>query len=455
MADDSAQANPLARLRRALGGQGIGAVLVRGASGSAGVHALGAALALLAQLALARLLGVSQYGYYAYALTWAIILSQVARLGFQNSLIRFAASYRVQADWAGLRGLALRSAQLVLGAAALAGVGIALVSTALAGRMPPGQYQTLLLAAVVVVPLTLLGVSEGLLRGYRQPVRALLPFRALIHGGTLLLVLAAAATTGLASAVSAMALTLGGVALSLALAASWMYRALAPEVAGTRAEYRTAYWVRASLPVMLMTGMSMLTKHTDVAMLGILTGTDAAGLYFPVARMSELAAFGLLSANAIAAPMISELHTAGQRERLQRLLTLAAIGTSALTLVALLAFWLLGEWVLGLFGPAFPAAYPALMVLLAGQVVNALCGPVGLVMTMTGHQDRASLVLVCGALLNVALNAALIPPFGLMGAAAASAITMAFWNLWMLMEVLRRHDGLNPSLFARWPSLRF
>lgn len=452
MADEAAPGSLSVRLRRLLGGEGVGAVLVRGASRGAGAHVLGAGLALLAQLVVARLLGVSQYGYYVYALTWAMILAQICRLGFQNSLIRFTASYRTTADWAGLRGLVLRSGQLTLGAGALAGLGIAGATWLLAPRMAAAQVETFLLAAVVVVPLTLLGVSQGILQGYRRPFRALLPFRTLVHGGTLVLALAAAATVGLHTAPAAMALTLAATAASLAVAAYWVRQALAPDVRGTRADYRTRYWVRASLPLMLMAGMQVLMKQTDTAMLGAITGTDAAALYYPVARMSELAALGLLSANAIVAPMISELHTSGDRRRLQRLLTLAAIGTSGITVAATLAFWLLGEWLLGLFGPAFPAAYPGLLVLLAGQVVNALCGPVGFLMTMTGHQDRASLVLVGGALLNVALNAVLIPMYGLMGAATATAISVVFWNLWMLLEVVRRHR-LNPSVFARWPRL--
>jgi O-antigen/teichoic acid export membrane protein len=450
---DAAPASLVSRLRSKLAGQGVGAVLVRGATGSAGAHATGALLALGAQLVLARLLGVSQYGYYVYAFTWVTILAQICRLGFQTGLIRFTASYRTSADWAGLRGLVVRSSQLVVGAAALAALGLVLVVLALAERLPTDQVQAFALAAVALVPLTFLGVTQGILQGYRKPARALLPFRTFVHGGTLMLALLAAVTTGLSTAPGAMALTLVATVGSTAIAVYWVYQATGGDLSGVPADYRTRYWVRASLPLLLLAGMQVLMKQTDTAMLGAIVGTDAAGLYFPVARMSELAAFGLLSANAIVAPLISELHTSGDRARLQRLLTLAAMGTSAVTVAAALGFWLLGEWVLGLFGAAFVQAYPALMILLAGQVVNALCGPVGFLMTMTGHQDRAAVVLVGGALLNVALNATLIPLYGLVGAATATAISVAFWNLWMLVEVVRRHR-LNPSVFARWPRVR-
>ena len=443
----------LTGLRGRIAGEGVGAVLVRGATGSAGAHVLGALLALLAQLVLARLLGVTQYGYYVYAFTWVMILAQLCRLGFHNSLIRFTAAYRTTADAASLRGIALRAFQFALVAALLSAVTMAVITGALAERMPADQMLAFLFAAALLIPLTLLGITQGLLQGYRRPARAMLPFRAFVQGGTLVLALAAAATTGLSTAPAAMALTLVAAIAALAVASLWVAGALAPDVRNVAPEFQTAYWVRASLPLLLMAGMRVLMQQTDTAMLGILASTDAAGLYFPVARMSELAAIGLASVNAIVAPMISELHTSGDRSRMQRLLTLAAIGTSAVTVAAAVAFWLAGEWVLGWFGTSFVAAYPALMTLLVGQMVNALCGPVGFLLMMTGHQDRASVVLVGGAVLNVVLNAILIPPLGLIGAAIATAISTAFWNLWMLVEVVRRHR-LNPSVFARWPRLQ-
>lgn len=449
---DAAPGSLAGRLRRRLDGGGVGAVLVRGTSGAAGAHVAGAALALAAQLALARLLGVGQYGLYAYALAWITLLATPCRLGLQTGLIRFAAAYRAQADWPALRGLARRAFQLVTAAAALAALALAAGALLLRARLPEDQVRTFLVAAVALVPLALLGVTQGLLQGFRRPARALLPPRALVHGGTLVLALAVAATAGLERAPAAMALHLVAALGALALAAWWVRSSLRPDTAGAAPAYRTREWLRVSLPLLLVTGMHVLMRQVDTVMLGAIAGTDAAGLYYPVARISELASIGLLATNAIVAPMVSELHAADARARLQRLLTLAALATSAVTAALALAFWLAGEALLGLFGPAFTAGYPALMILLGGQVVNALCGPVGYVMTMTGHQDRAALVLAVTAVANLALNAALIPRFGLTGAAAATAISIAAWNLWLLVEVRRRH-GLNPSVFARWPGL--
>lgn len=450
---DAAPASLSSRLRDRLAGTGVGAVLVRGAFGGAGAHVAGSVLALLAQLAVARLLGVGQYGYYAYALAWIMLLAIPCRLGLQTGLLRFAAAYRAQADWPALRGLVRRAFQLVTATAALAALALAVAALLLRAHMPSDQLGTFLIASVVLVPMALLGITHGLLQGYRRPARALLPQRAFVHGGTLALVLALSATVGLERAPTAMALTLVATLGALAVAGYWVRDSVRPDVTGFAPDYRTREWLRVSLPLLLMSGMHVLMRQVDTIMLGAIAGTDAAGVYYPVARISEVASIGLLATNAIVAPMISELHATAARGGLQRLLTLAAIGTSAVTIAAALAFWLVGEWALGLFGPAFTAGFPALMILLAGQVVNAACGPVGLLMTMTGHQDRAALVLTVTAMANVALNAVLIPRFGLTGAAAATATSIAAWNLWLFLEVRRRH-GLNASVFTRWPRVR-
>lgn len=440
------------RLRRALSGEGVGAILARGASGTASVQLIGLPLLLGVHLALTRQLGVTQYGYYAFAFGCAMLLAVVCRLGLEGGITRYTAAYRVQGEGRALRGLALRGTQAVAGVSVALGLVLALGALLLQERLPADQVWTLVVAGAALPPLALLGIERGLLRGARRPAKAMLLQRVLLPGCTLLLLVAWASTAGLARAPMAMTLTLGGALTVIALGAFWVRGALADTITGVGADYRTREWLRASLPMLLTSSMLMTMNHVDTIMLGLIAGTDASGLYYPAARISEVAAIGLACTNVVVAPMISELHTTDQRARLQRLLTLAAIVTSAITLAVATALWLAGEWVLGFFGAAFTASYPALMILLGGQLVNALCGPVGMMMNMTGHQDRAALVISSAAALNVGLNATLIPLYGITGAAIATAISAATWNLWMFAEV-RRHHGLNPSVFTRWPSL--
>ena len=71
-----------------------------------------------------------------------------------------------------------------------------------------------------------------------------------------------------------------------------------------------------------------------------------------------------------------------------------------------------------------------------------------LALTMTGHQRDAAASIGAGAVLNVVLNVALIPGWGLEGAAAATATSMIVWNL-LLAVAVRRRLGINASALGR------
>jgi O-antigen/teichoic acid export membrane protein len=114
---------------------------------------------------------------------------------------------------------------------------------------------------------------------------------------------------------------------------------------------------------------------------------------------------------------------------------------------------LFGKTILGLFGPGFIIAYVPLVILLTGQTINAMSGSVGFLMTMTGYEKQAAWIIGTGATANIALNAVLIPLFGILGAARilgaaiATASTTALWNVAMLIFV-RKRLGIDPTIFS-------
>ena len=120
---------------------------------------------------------------------------------------------------------------------------------------------------------------------------------------------------------------------------------------------------------------------------------------------------------------------------------MSTAATVPLALVLLVA----GRSILGWFGPDFPAAYPALMLFAGGQIVNAACGPVALLMSLTGYA-RDTAVVMAIALVALAIGCAFIAPrFGIVGAAAVSAAVLATWNL-ALVVLARIRMGIRVGL---------
>ena len=120
----------------------------------------------------------------------------------------------------------------------------------------------------------------------------------------------------------------------------------------------------------------------------------------------------------------------------------------ARALMTRLSVALLGPFVLSLFGTEFVIAYLPMLVLLVGQLVLVTCGSVGFLLTMTAHEGIAARVIGGTAGLNLMLNALLIPPYGLMGAAVATSIAVSMRSI-VLSVIVYRKLGIVASVF-RW-----
>ncbi|OHB81569.1 MAG: hypothetical protein A2W31_06245 [Planctomycetes bacterium RBG_16_64_10] len=434
------------RIRQVLNGTGVGAALARGA-GSAFLIKMGAAgSAFVSYLVLANVLGPKAFGDYVFVLNWITTILLFAQCGLDTAALRFVASYAEQSDWAHLRGFLRRSAQLVLAAALVSAATLTVVIGLLGDRLASELRRTFLVGAPLLVALAALYVCAFQLQGLKQVIKSRLPPEV---GRPLLVAGLVAALAGFAprhvSAASTLALNLFATLLTVMVSLALLRGARPPAVRAVRAQYDTQRWIRVALALLLLTAFHQVLSRTDVLMLGSLLNTEAAGGYAIAALVSQLVLLGLGAVNVIAAPMIAELYWRGRLAELQRLVRLAAIAvlaTSVPTLVVLVVF---GSPVLRLFGPRFGAGYPALVVLCFGQLINALAGSVGLLMSMTGHQKQAAGIVAVAAVLNVVLNLLLIPPLGIQGAALATALTTALWNLAMLVYVSRRLQ-INPTL---------
>ena len=90
------------------------------------------------------------------------------------------------------------------------------------------------------------------------------------------------------------------------------------------------------------------------------------------------------------------------------------------------------------FGAAYAQGATALAVLCFGQLLNAAVGPVGVLLNMSGHERDTLIGVSMASGANVILNLLLIPFLGLLGAAIASAATLAIWNMLLMRQVKNR-----------------
>jgi O-antigen/teichoic acid export membrane protein len=209
-------------------------------------------------------------------------------------------------------------------------------------------------------------------------------------------------------------------------------------VPGPPRTFLTGEWFGTATQMMLASVLVYLQGRTGVISSGLLLDTRAAGLYAAIERLADVALLGLVSVNMIAAQRFAALYAQRRWDELQRNARLAAWGASGFMLATVLPLALFGKPILRLFGDEFVSGYPLLLVLLGGVVVNATCGSVGYLLSMTGHQRDNVVVALISLGLNVTLCMLLIPSYGVIGAAVANALSIALWNITMLMLVRQR-----------------
>lgn len=207
-----------------------------------------------------------------------------------------------------------------------------------------------------------------------------------------------------------------------------------------------------SLPMMLSTAMSLIILQTDILMLGAMVEAEQVGIYAIIVKLATLTIFLLTSVNVVIAPKISELFYSGKIIELKKLLlkTTSLISIFTLPIVLILIFF--GKEILEIFGKEFTIGYSALIILLIGQIINILAGPVEFFLNMTGHQKNLNYIVITSAIINIILNFILIPKYGFMGAAFASMVSLSLSKIISLIyinKIFGFYIGINPIFFLK------
>lgn len=437
----------LGRLLTRVGGEALERRLARGAFLVFAINILSILLALLAQAILARILGVEGYGVFAYVMGWVNLLVVPALLGFDTVQLRYVASYRATNDWGGMRGLRAFADQVVIGGGTVCCVMSLLAVWLLSDRLDPVLARTFYIGLPMLPLLALLRARAASIRALGAVVAALAPNRLvrplilLLGVGGLALVLPTLPGPATAMLVALAAAGLALVLVSLSLGRAW------PAATRTAAAvlHRRA-WLVTAMPLLLFATISEATSSAGLVLLGWLGDTTEAGIYAVGARMAGFVVFPLSLVTFVFAPNIAQLHAKGEHRRLQRATATISWWITAGSLVIALPMLAFAEVLLSLFGEGFVAGALVLRILVIGAIVNAVTGPVGPLMNMTGLERPAALLIAVSATLTIVLNVLLIPWLGMTGAALAGAVAGSFWNLAAVAVVWRRRGILSGVL---------
>lgn len=179
-----------------------------------------------------------------------------------------------------------------------------------------------------------------------------------------------------------------------------------------------------SLPTMFISFVGLLMNKIDIIMIEHYIGEKGVGVYQVIFQVSSLINIILNVFNIALAPKLAELFQDGRIAEVKRIYIRSTKIFLFISLLPLSIIFLFPDSILSFFGTDFEGEAQTLIIRAVGQYFSVMVGSVGFILTMMGHVNKQFFRLLLSALLNIVLNWALIPVYGLEGAALASALSI-------------------------------
>lgn len=425
--------------------------LLKGVVLAFGLRAVGAGLAFVLNIAVGRLLGPSGAGIYFLGLSVVSISAVIARLGLENTVLRFVASHADAEEWGQVRGVM----QHALGwAGAVSGLfSIAIVFGA--PWLARWGFDNIELAPVLrafgfsVLSFNVMFLAGEALKGLSRVRDSMLVNGVIYPLATLVLI--SPATEWLGPAGAALAY-FGGTALAAVVGLAIWRKALFGRPGPKPVDSREL-WASSRPLWVSMIAIRAVQPWAPLVLLGLWADIAAVGIFGAATRIALLVSFFLVAINNVLAPRIAALHKRGDLASISRLTRQFALLVTLASSPVILGFIFAGDLVMSLFGQDFADSGQVLAILAVGQAANAFTGPVGVILMMGGRErDMRTLSLVSVAVI-VLVAVITIPSFGATGAALATSagylatstmavlIVRARFGIWAV-PFLRRSPGL-------------
>lgn len=410
--------------------------LLRGASVAFVLKILSAGLAFVLNVVLARFLGADGSGIYFLAFTVVLITATIGRIGMENALVRFIAANVEDNKLGRVLGVYNKAIGYAFTAALLLAMLLYFFAPWLSHTIfdKPALESPLKIMSLAVVPQALLILHAYALQGLKRTASYITVMSLWVPLITVLLSISFITTYGIDAASYGY---LVATMITLGIGYHLWRKAIEP-FSRTNATFETKRLLGSSIPLLWMVLMNLVITWSPLLFLGVWESSESVGIYNAASRTAMLTSFVLVAVNSIAAPKFAALYQQGDIAGLGRVARNSAIMMVLLASPVLLLFMGAPKWILGLFGEQFTQGAVVLMILAAGQFVNAATGSVGYLLMMTGNEQLMRDNLIFCAFSGIILSLILIPQYGVIGAAMSAATILSVQNVIAMVMVWRK-----------------
>ena len=189
--------------------------------------------------------------------------------------------------------------------------------------------------------------------------------------------------------------------------------------------------LKLGYPLMLSGAGFMIMNWADLFIIGAYQDDSAVGLFNVCSRIASLSAFALLAVNTANGPKIAELFQKNETKKLEKYIQHSNKITAGISILVGIVVFLFPKTILGVFGIYSPSStiIYSLLILVIGEIINASCGSIGLLMQATGSRKQFQRIVFIATAFNITIGILLVPTFGILGGAIANALATAIWNV--------------------------
>lgn len=392
---------------------------------STAVHLLALLLGVLTTVLLSRAMGADGYGVYAFAYAVVMVLTIPVQAGVPTLVMRETARFGSGEQYGLMLKLWNWSGRVVI----IGALCVAVLNLLLTAFWQADYKATLVVSTALIPFLALSAIRSAALKGLHRVIIGQLPD---IIVRPLLLFIAVGVIYFMGMPVSP-ELAMGAHVVSAGLAFAlgvWLLRhyarhvlALSGATASEPITDETRSWKRDILPLSGVNALQALNSNIGILAVGAFSQAFEVGLLKVAVTVAGVLMFGRTAIISIVQPRMAVAYKNNEYDEFQKLAGMVSLVSFLTTLIISIALLVAGKWALPMvFGTDFAAAWPALLLVMGGQLVNSFFASVGSCLMMARKERLLLRSLVVVSLLSIPVYVALSARYGAMGAALAMAL---------------------------------
>jgi len=396
---------------------------------------LGRGLSYVSHIVIARLLGAELFGLYILGLSLLNFSARISNMGLDSGALRYVSVYNGEGNKGKVKGTIIQT----VGFSFLVGLVVGLALFVSAKWIATVLFRNLELTniikifAVGVPFMASMNVAAVVTRAF-QKMQYAVYINNIYYPVTKLILVILLYLFGL-KLYGAIWATVSAAVLGLMFAFFYIKKLFPEILAATRPIFGTIELLKFSIPLLFANLSSFFLMWSDTIILGYFRPVIEVGIYRAAVQTALLLELILGAFNWVFAPIIANLY---HRKELHAIETIFKNTTKWISYLSLPIFLIIifeAKEILGIFGVEFTKGWLVLVIFSFSLFMNNAIGPVGSILTMTGHQNLWFCLCLLTASLNIILNISLIPKFGMLGAAIATATAIMLLNSFGLFEV--------------------